>query len=399
MKNLMIIGFVAILLIIPTNILEASITEESKVDIREEIQKIAEDQLDILDIDQWNKFNKNLDNYQGSLLATINFKEMIINLVTGKFELDWKKIYGNFGKVFFAEIKLNLSFMAKIFAIAIFTGILSNFKTNFSDSTVGELAWIVCYILIVVLIIQSIIVVLNVGKNTIEQMTSFMQILFPALLALLIGMGGIASSGIMQPATVLLTGVTGIFLKNIMLPLIFLSTILVLISNINDNISLENLSKLTRNICSWVLGIVFTIFIGVLSVQGIIAASFDGVSIRTTKYAIETFVPVVGKMFSQTVDVIISSSLMLKNAVGVVGLMVSISICLYPILKILSLMAIYKLSSALLEPISDKRVVNCLNEICSVLVILLVTLLGITILFFLTIALLIGLGNITVMMR
>ena len=399
MKNLMIIGFVAILLIIPTNILEASITEESKVDIREEIQKIAEDQLDILDIDQWNKFNKNLDNYQGSLLATINFKEMIINLVTGKFELDWKKIYGNFGKVFFAEIKLNLSFMAKIFAIAIFTGILSNFKTNFSDSTVGELAWIVCYILIVVLIIQSIIVVLNVGKNTIEQMTSFMQILFPALLALLIGMGGIASSGIMQPATVLLTGVTGIFLKNIMLPLIFLSTILVLISNINDNISLENLSKLTRNICSWVLGIVFTIFIGVLSVQGIIAASFDGVSIRTTKYAIETFVPVVGKMFSQTVDVIISSSLMLKNAVGVVGLMVSISICIYPILKILSLMAIYKLSSALLEPISDKRVVNCLNEICSVLVILLVTLLGITILFFLTIALLIGLGNITVMMR
>ena len=352
-----------------------------------------------MNIDQWNEFNKNLDNYQDGLLTNANLKETIINLVTGKFELNWKKIYESLGKAFFTEIKLNLSLMAKIFAIAIFTGILSNFKTNFSDSTVGELAWIVCYIMIVILIIQSITVVLNVGKNTIEQMTSFMQILFPALLALLIGMGGIASSGVMQPATVLLTGVTGIFLKNIMLPLIFLSTILVLISNINDNISLENLSKLTRNICSWVLGIVFTIFIGVLSVQGIIAASFDGVSIRTTKYAIETFVPVVGKMFSQTVDVIISSSLMLKNAVGVVGLIVAISICLYPILKILSLMAVYKLSSALLEPISDKRVVNCLNEIGSVLVILLVTLLGIAILFFLTIALLIGLGNITVMMR
>ncbi len=399
MKNFIIISLIAILMIIPTNIIKASTTQESRVDIREEIQKIAEEQLDILNIDQWNEFNKNLDNYQDGLLTNANLKETIINLVTGKFELNWKKIYESLGKAFFTEIKLNLSLMAKIFAIAIFTGILSNFKTNFSDSTVGELAWIVCYIMIVILIIQSITVVLNVGKNTIEQMTSFMQILFPALLALLIGMGGIASSGVMQPATALLTGVTGIFLKNIMIPLIFLSTILVLISNINDNISLVNLSKLTRNICSWVLGIVFTIFIGVLSVQGIIAASFDGVSIRTTKYAIETFVPVVGKMFSQTVDVIISSSLMLKNAVGVVGLIVAISICLYPILKILSLMAVYKLSSALLEPISDKRVVNCLNEIGSVLVILLVTLLGIAILFFLTIALLIGLGNITVMMR
>ena len=399
MKNFIIISLIAILMIIPANIIKASTTQESRVDIREEIQKIAEEQLDILNIDQWNEFNKNLDNYQDGLLTNANLKETIINLVTGKFELNWKKIYESLGKAFFTEIKLNLSLMAKIFAIAIFTGILSNFKTNFSDSTVGELAWIVCYIMIVILIIQSITVVLNVGKNTIEQMTSFMQILFPALLALLIGMGGIASSGVMQPATALLTGVTGIFLKNIMIPLIFLSTILVLISNINDNISLVNLSKLTRNICSWVLGIVFTIFIGVLSVQGIIAASFDGVSIRTTKYAIETFVPVVGKMFSQTVDVIISSSLMLKNAVGVVGLIVAISICLYPILKILSLMAVYKLSSALLEPISDKRVVNCLNEIGSVLVILLVTLLGIAILFFLTIALLIGLGNITVMMR
>lgn len=399
MKNFIIISLIAILMIIPTNIIKASTTQESRVDIREEIQKIAEEQLDILNIDQWNEFNKNLDNYQDGLLTNANLKETIINLVTGKFELNWKKIYESLGKAFFTEIKLNLSLMAKIFAIAIFTGILSNFKTNFSDSTVGELAWIVCYIMIVILIIQSITVVLNVGKNTIEQMTSFMQILFPALLALLIGMGGIASSGVMQPATALLTGVTGIFLKNIMIPLIFLSTILVLISNINDNISLVNLSKLTRNICSWVLGIVFTIFIGVLSVQGIIAASFDGVSIRTTKYAIETFVPVVGKMFSQTVDVIISSSLMLKNAVGVVGLIVAISICLYPILKILSLMAVYKLSSALLEPVSDKRVVNCLNEIGSVLVILLVTLLGIAILFFLTIALLIGLGNITVMMR
>ncbi len=188
-------------------------------------------------------------------------------------------------------------------------------------------------------------------------------------------------------------------MKNVMIPLILLSAILVLISNINESISLKNLSKLTRNICSWILGIVFTIFIGVLSVQGILAATFDGISIRTTKYAIETFVPVVGKMFSQTVDVIISSSLMLKNAVGVLGLIVAISVCLYPILKIFSLIAIYKLSGALLEPISDKRIVSCLNEIGSVLVILLVTLIGIAIMFFLTIALLMGIGNITVMMR
>ena len=399
MKKLAILALIGMLLLIPSRIAIASVTEEPKVDIGEEIRKIAREQLDTLDINQWNEFVEELDSYQGSLFINVNPKEMIMNIVTGNFELDWREIYETIGKTFFTEISLNLSLMAKIFAIAIIMGILNNFKTNFSDGTVGELAWIVCYIMIVVLIIQSITVVLNVGKNAMEQMTSFMQILFPALLALLIGMGGIASSGIMQPATVLLSGITGIFLKNVMIPLIFLSTILVLISNINDDISLESLSKLTKNICTWVLGIVFTIFIGVLSIQGILAASFDGISIRTTKYAIETFVPLVGKMFSQTVDILIGCSLMLKNAVGVVGLMVAIALSLYPTLKILSLMAIYKLCSALLEPISDKRIVTCLNEIGNILIILFVTLLGIAIMFFLTIALLMGIGNITVMMR
>ena len=263
----------------------------------------------------------------------------------------------------------------------------------------GELAWMICYIMIVVLIIQSISLALNIGKNAIEQMISFMQILFPALLALLIGMGGIASSGIMQPATVLLSGITGVFLKSVMIPLIYLSTILVLVGNINDNINLKSLSKLTKNICNWILGIVFTVFIGVLSMQGILAASFDGISIRTTKYAIENFVPVVGKMFSQTVDILVSCSLMLKNAVGVVGLIVAIGLCLYPTLKILSLMFAYKICGALLEPISDKRIVTCLNEIGSILLIFFITIAGIAIMFFLTIALFIGIGNMTIMMR
>ena len=397
MKNWAIIGIVIVLLFIPTK--SMSMEGEPKVDIGEEIHRIAEDQLDNLDIDSWDEFIEGLDHDQVGLLSTINVKELIINIVSGKFEFDWRNMLQTIIRMLFTEVSLNLSLMTKIIAIAIITGILNNFKTNFSNASVGELAWIVCYIMIVVLIVQSITVTLDAGRNAIEQMTSFMRILFPILLALLIGMGGIASSGILQPATVLLSGVTGMFLNNIMIPLIFLSTILVLVGNINDHIKLERLSKLTKNLCTWILGIVFTIFIGVLTIQGILAASFDGISIRTTKYAIEAFVPVVGKMFSQTVDILIGCSLMLKNAVGVAGLILTIGICLFPTLKIISLVAVYKLCGALLEPISDKRIVTCLDEVGGILIILFITVVGVAIMFFMTIALLVGVGNITVMMR
>lgn len=404
MRNITIIIIVILLVLIP---IEAMCMEDSfqideddsKVNIENEIHNITQEQLNNLDMAAWEEFIEGLDNSETNPFYDINAKEMIMNIIKGKFDFDWQNIFQTIGKMFFSELYLNLSLMIKIIVIAIITGILNNFKTSFTNASVGELAWIVCYIMVVVLIVQSVTLALDLGRDAIEQMTSFMRILFPILLALLISIGGIASSGILQPATVLLSGVTGIFLKNIMIPLIFLTTVLVLVSNINDNIKLERLSKLTKNISTWILGIIFTIFIGVLSIQGILAASFDGISIRTTKYAIEAVVPVVGKMFSQTVDILIGCSFMLKNAVGVVGLIVAIGICLFPTLKIISLVATYKLCAALLEPISDKRIVSCLDEVGSILIILFITVVGVAIMFFMTIALLVGLGNITVMMR
>lgn len=174
---------------------------------------------------------------------------------------------------------------------------------------------------------------------------------------------------------------------------------LVLINHTSEKIRLDRLCNLVKNLCTWTLGIFFTIFVGVLTVQGVLAASFDGVSIRTAKYAIETFVPIVGSLFSKTVDMVVGGSLLVKNAVGMAGLIITVMIAFYPAIKILCLITVYKLSSALLEPISDSKVSDCLNDIGNVLTVLFVTVVGVAIMFFLTITLLIGASNITTMMR
>jgi len=74
-------------------------------------------------------------------------------------------------------------------------------------------------------------------------------------------------------------------------------------------------------------------------------------------------------------------------------------LCLIPALKILALLLTFKLSSALLEPVTDKRVVECLNDIGNILIVLFVTVIGIAIMFYLTVALIIGTGNISAMLR
>jgi stage III sporulation protein AE len=124
------------------------------------------------------------------------------------------------------------------------------------------------------------------------------------------------------------------------------------------------------------------------------SSSFDSLSIRTAKFAIDSFVPIMGKLFSQSVDTVIGCSLLVKNAVGVSGLLIIGLIALVPALKILALLVTFKLSSALIEPISDKRLVECLNNMGNLLVVLFITVVGIAILFYMTISLIIGSGNI-----
>ena len=145
--------------------------------------------------------------------------------------------------------------------------------------------------------------------------------------------------------------------------------------------------------------LIFTIFISVLAIQGALTASIDGISIRTAKFAVDTFVPIVGKMFSQSLDTIVGCALLVKNAVGAAGLIILVLICLAPAVKIFSLLFLYKLAGALLEPITDERIVESLNGIGNVLSILLITVLGIAIMFFMTVALLIATGNTAVMLR
>jgi len=382
------------------NVSLASVEESLSQDqIRDELEKGVEEQINAIDTKEWDKLLKSLKEDGNELVKDIDVKSFINKLVTGNFELDLKTILRRIINVFFKEIRANLILMTKIMAIAVVCAVLDHMKSSFTDSSVGELAWFVCYMMVMVLVVHSLIGIIEVGKKSMEQMIRFMQMLFPILLSILIAMGGIVTSSVLHPMIALLVGMSGTILKNVMIPLILFSAIVVLVNHVSDRFSLDRMYNLAKNVCSWTLGMFFTVFVGVLAVQGALTASFDGISIRTAKYAVEAFVPIVGGLFAKTVDMVVGCSLIVKNAVGIVGLIITAMIALYPAIKILCLVFIYKLSGAILEPISNSRISACLNDIGDVLIVLFVTVTGVTLMFFLTIALLIGAGNITTMMR
>lgn len=366
---------------------------------KEEIQTELDNQLQSLDIGEWDTILQKLPNETRTLFDGVNIQQLLKSMISGNFTFDYQKILQNISSFFLKEITVSLGLMIKIIVLTIMCGIIHNMQSSFVNESIGEIAYFATYILIITLIVQSLIILLGYGKDAISSMVSFMQLLFPILLTFLIALGGIASSTIFQPAIALLVGAISTFIRDVILPLLLVSAILTMINHISDKIQLSKLAGLIKSICTWMLGIIFTIYIGVLTVQGLVAASFDGVSIRTAKFAIDTFVPIVGSMFSDSIDAIVGCSLLIKNAVGVVGLVILALICIFPALKILAMIFLYRATSALLEPIGDIRVPQCLNDIANIITILFVTVISVGVLLFITIALLIGAGNMTVMMR
>jgi stage III sporulation protein AE len=175
--------------------------------------------------------------------------------------------------------------------------------------------------------------------------------------------------------------------------------VLSVLDNLSENFSLSRLSGLIKTASGWSLGICFTVFIGVMAVQGFGAAAIDGVSIRTAKYAIDNFVPIVGGMFADTVDTLVGCSLLVKNALGITGIILLVGYLAAPLLRVLATILILRIIAAILEPITDTRIVNCVGNASSALVMLATTQLCIAAMFFLLITQLLIVGNMTVMMR
>ena len=182
-------------------------------------------------------------------------------------------------------------------------------------------------------------------------------------------------------------------------PLLFLSALLMIVSHMNKKYQATYLADLFKHISLGTLGVFITIFLGVISIQGTATAIQDGVALKTTKFITGNFVPVIGRSFTEAADTVLSAALLLKNAIGIFGLIIIISIAVFPLVKITVIAIIYKLAAALLQPLGSNSTTICLNMISKYLMYILACLIVVTFMFFLAIVLMIVASNIPFLFR
>ena len=375
--------------------LEQAIEDEIEDEINENIEH-ALSTADLHDLEEYyNEYAQTLT----PVTEGVSLASFITMLAQGGAAFNAADIYGMVLNALFAGLKQSIPAVVQIIVVALIFSIISHFKPSFGESGVSKAAQTAQFVIVGTMTLGILASAFSIGAGAVERMTAFTGDFFPLMISLLTALGGITSATILSPATLFLTTGVTIFFKGFVLPLIIVLTVFTIINHFSTTIKLSGFCSLLKSIVKWGVGIGMTVFIGIIAIQGLLGSSFDGVSIKTAKFTIDKFVPIVGGLFAQSVDVVISCTLLIKNAVGIAGIIIIAAIVISPALAILAHYFLFKLTAAVLEPIAGGEMGKFVQDAADVLMMLFVAVLAAAIMFFVTTAVIIGAGNANIMLR
>lgn len=357
-------------------------------------EDVLQEQTEELNI---SSFIQEADKYTQNIFPELNIGELFNSAITGK--IDNGIIYRAIVSIIGKEVASGITALGSILVIIVIHSILKTFSEGLNNKGISQITYYVEYILIVTLIMTNFTSIIEITKQTIQNLVGFMNSLIPILITLMITTGNITTANVVQPVILFLIGFIGNGIITIILPLLLISTVLGIISNISNKIQINKLSKYFKSSIVWVLGIVLTVFVGVLSIEGTLTSSVDGITAKTAKAAVSSFIPIVGKILGDAVDTVIGCSAVLKNAVGLVGIVIIIGICILPIIRLSVLTICYYITSAICEVIADEKIVKLLDQMADSFKILLAILFAASTMLLIGITLAVKISNSGLMYR
>ena len=340
-------------------------------DVMTDLEDNVDEGLDNIDF-------SNVDNVAGDFFGSV--AEKIRQIVNGEYDTA-EGFWIIIGSLFGQTVKGLMPELISIFAVLVILGLIR--KTNgglISESTDS----VVSFVGVTVVLLSVLSMVVDCYRQVyklLSQVSVLSEVVSPILLTLLVANGGNAVSSVCQPSMVMFsTGVIEI-IKNAVLPLSIFALVFAAVSNISTNVRVSKASSFLNNTAGWILGVVFMLFSAVTTVQGISAASIDGVSYRAAKFATKNYIPILGGYLADGFDIVVASTTLIKNAFGVVSLLILLFMVIQPLVAILSVNLGLQAVAALSEPIVDEKYVKILSGVSKTLTFLSVLVLAVAFMF------------------
>lgn len=362
-----------------------------QAETEEEIMSSIEEKFNI------GSFISQAEEYTGDFLDNTNLSDILNEAMQGK--INNQTIYKKIIKILGKEVSSNIKILISILIIVVIHGILKSITDSLENSNVSQIIYFVQYILIVTLIMSNFTEIIKLIKETASNLVGFINVLIPLLLTLMVYTGSITTSTVLEPILLFVSNFIGNIIANILIPVVLIIVVFSVISKITERIQIERISKFLKSSVVWFLGIFLTIFVGLVSLEGTLSSSVDGITAKTAKAAVSSLIPVVGKVLGDVVDSVLGCGIILKNAVGAVGVIVIIGICIVPVIKVAVLSIMYSLASAIVEPVADTKIVKLLEEMSGVFKLLLAILCSLSVILIIGVTMVVKISNSGMMYR
>lgn len=388
-----LVSIILIIICISSNIKIALANEEVKIAENGTTEEVVPDDGITNEIYQLYDYINGMK-LESEIMNELSPKEYVEEYIkNGEGNLSVKKVINAIISYLFREVKSVLVLCISIIVIAIICSLIKNLQSAFSSDGISNIAFFACYSILIIILSRSFLISINIAVDLINDLSNFMGALLPVLVLLIGSIGGFAQAATMDPIIMGATILIPRIYSTVIIPLILVAFVLEFTNNISTEYKINNLCKIVKQIILWLQGIILTIFIGILTIRGAATSTIDAVTLKTAKFAIDNFIPLVGKAFSDAITSVAGYSLLIKNAISAIGLVIIIFMMLFPVIKLVLISFIYKVTAAVIEPISDKRITSSIAMAGDSLILLMSCLLSITLMFFILLAIMASAGK------
>ena len=364
----------------------------------EAVENVREELEDEVDKNLSGLINSELENYfsqidPDNLSIGNSFRELIESVIAGENPLTPDAVLKMITDAILGSLSGILLTMITIVVLSLLGGLGESLSSGFAKSGTSQLIYWSVYGGIVVTLGIAINGVITSARETIDGIAQLINYTFPVFVTLLTALGGSGGVSALAPVTLMINGTVSGVIIAVVLPLFYATVVFTIVGNMSDNVRLGKLTKALKSIGGWILGITFGVITTVVAVQGIVGAGMDTIALKSAKFALSSYIPILGGYLSEGFDLVLASCILIKNAFGLAVFAILLTIIVAPLVKILLLSLSLKLVAGFIEPVSDSKISELLYSTASNLNLLMSACAGMAFIVFIILLLVIGAFN------
>ncbi|MCD8103745.1 MAG: stage III sporulation protein AE [Lachnospiraceae bacterium] len=291
-----------------------------------------------------------------------SFWETVTKLLSGEIPLSMDLLWDSVSAIFLDEFKQQKTLVLQILLVALSSAVFSNFVRVFDSHQISDVSFYMTYLMLSTLLMRSFLSLEDLVLETCGAMNTFMKILLPSyLITVVLSAGTVTALGFYQ-VSLLAISLGQIVISRLVLPAIRVYMLILLLNQLSWEDYFSGIADLLEMVITWSVKTVLGIVVGLGAVQCLVTPAIDSLK-NSALSRVASVIPGVGSILSAAAQTVAGSAVVIKNAVGVAGIIALGVICLTPLVKLAACILLFRALRALIWPVCEKRMTEGLESI------------------------------------